>query len=226
MGPTATHVVLLGDSIFDNGAYTGGEPDVASSLLTVLPGGWHATLCAVDGAMVADLAQQLPRIPDNGSHVIVAIGGNDALRNSDLLSLRVESSIEVWRTCVERIENFERVYRSAIGALVELNFKTFVCTIYNGALDADVADIARVALMPFNDVIIRTAGAFGADVIELREVCTEPADYVNKIEPSGRGGHKIARAIAAAVGTIESPVSPIRVWRGASIQSDMVGSSH
>jgi hypothetical protein len=36
--------------------------------------------------------------------------------------------------------------------------------------------------------------------IELRHVCTEPADYANPIEPSVRGGAKIARAIARAVG--------------------------
>jgi hypothetical protein len=211
MGPTATHVVLLGDSIFDNGRYTGGEPDVVSHLLNVLPGGWRATLCAIDGAMIADLTEQLRRIPDNGSHVVVAIGGNDALRNSDLLSLRVASSQEVWRTVAARVDEFERAYRAALLALVELNFKTFVCTIYNGALEAELAVMAKVALAPFNDVILRVASALGADVIELRDVCNDAADYVNAIEPSGRGGHKIAKAIATAVTAAETPT---RLWRG------------
>ena len=35
-------------------------------------------------------------------------------------------------------------------------------------------------------------------VIELRAVCRDPEDYANPIEPSGRGGLKIARAIAEA----------------------------
>jgi hypothetical protein len=36
--------------------------------------------------------------------------------------------------------------------------------------------------------------------IDLRLVCTEPADYANPIEPSGRGGLKIAGAIARSLG--------------------------
>ena len=43
------HVVLLGDSTLDNGAYTGGSPDVLATLLPLLPSGWRATLLAVDG---------------------------------------------------------------------------------------------------------------------------------------------------------------------------------
>jgi hypothetical protein len=37
-------------------------------------------------------------------------------------------------------------------------------------------------------------------VVDLRLVCGEPADYANPIEPSGRGGLKIARAVARAAG--------------------------
>jgi hypothetical protein len=43
-------VVLLGDSILDNGAYTGGGPHVAAQLQAALPPGWRAVLAAVDGA--------------------------------------------------------------------------------------------------------------------------------------------------------------------------------
>jgi hypothetical protein len=34
----------------------------------------------------------------------------------------------------------------------------------------------------------------------MRMVCTEPADYANSIEPSVRGGAKIAPAIVTALG--------------------------
>ena len=214
MGPTATHVVLLGDSIFDNGAYTGGEPDVVTHLRESLPGGWDATLCAVDGATTADLVAQLPRIPPNGSHVVVAVGGNDALQNSDLLSLRVGSSAEALRILADRIAQFELSYRAALDAVVELNFKTCVCTIYNGALDPERATIAKVALAVFNDVIVRAAIDFRVDVLELRSVCTEPADYATPIEPSGPGGRKIALAVAKMVGAVPSSQRPTHAWRG------------
>jgi lysophospholipase L1-like esterase len=214
MGPTATHVVLLGDSIFDNGAYTGGEPDVVTHLRKVLPGGWHATLCAVDGATIAELADQLPRIPPNGSHVVVAIGGNDALQHSDVLSRRVGSSAEALQILAERVAQFESDYRAALDAVVELNFKTCVCTIYNGALDPAQATIAKAALAVFNDVIVRTAIDVRVDLLELRSVCTEPADYATPIEPSGRGGRKIALAVAQVVGALANSQRPTHAWNG------------
>ena len=53
------HVVLLGDSIFDNAAYVGGEPDVVHHLRSVLPAGWQASLLALDGSVTSDLSSQV-----------------------------------------------------------------------------------------------------------------------------------------------------------------------
>jgi hypothetical protein len=54
--------------------------------------------------------------------------------------------------------------------------------------------------MAFNDAILRAAFEFRLSVIDLRLVCTEPEDHANPIEPSERGGRKIARAIIGALG--------------------------
>ena len=51
----AGHIALLGDSIFDNRAYTSGEPDVVTHPRAVLPSEWKASLLAVDGARDAVL---------------------------------------------------------------------------------------------------------------------------------------------------------------------------
>jgi hypothetical protein len=45
-----SHVILLGDSVFDNGAYTAGGPDVLAQLRGLLPAGWRASMAAVDGS--------------------------------------------------------------------------------------------------------------------------------------------------------------------------------
>jgi hypothetical protein len=193
------HVVLLGDSIFDNAAYTRGEPDVITHLRTVLPTGWQATLCAVDGAMTHNLAAQLRRVPADATHMAVSIGGNDALGQSDLLGLRAASVAEALREAGRRVDAFSAAYSEALAHAAATGLPLMVCTIYNGALPEEQAVIARVALMLFNDVIQRTALAHGAHVIELREVCSRPEDYANPIEPSGIGGLKIARAIATAI---------------------------
>jgi hypothetical protein len=207
------HVVLLGDSIFDNSAYTRGDPDVVTHLRRVLPDGWRATLCAVDGATTLGLRAQLTCVPTDASHLVVAIGGNDALQNSDLLSLRVTSSAQALEVFAERLAVFELTYRRAIGDVLALARDTVVCTVYNGALEPERATIARVGLALFNDVILRTALDLGLDAIELRSICTEPADYANPIEPSGPGGLKIARAIGRALAAGNgADAKPTRVW--------------
>jgi hypothetical protein len=206
------HVVLVGDSIFDNNAYTGGEPDVVAHLRALLPAGWKATLLAEDGATVSHLANQLSRLPADTTDLVISIGGNDALRSSDLLSLPATSSADVLKAFDARLAPFERAYRGAIQRALDLGKSTTVCTVYNGALDPQLATIARLGLALFNDAILRTAVDLRLDALELRSICTDPADYANAIEPSGPGGLKIAWGIARAVGASNGAGHPARIW--------------
>jgi len=58
----ATHIALLGDSVFDDGSYTQGEPDVVSHLRSLVPRDVRATLYAVDGSTTRDVGRQLDRL--------------------------------------------------------------------------------------------------------------------------------------------------------------------
>ncbi len=89
---------------------------------------------------------------------------------------------------------------------------TTLCTIYNGNLPPAQAPTARIALSIFNDVILRVAFEHHLPVIELRLICNEPMDYANPIEPSGRGGWKIAHAIARSLGIAAEGTSQSRVY--------------
>lgn len=204
--PSSGHIVLLGDSIFDNGSYTRGEPDVAGHLASVIPWTWRATLLAVDGARTKDVGSQLDRVPQDATHIVVSVGGNDALLNSDLLETSVRSTAETLLMFADRLDAFEQAYRSTIDRIVSLGREVTICTVYNGALDPELARPARVALMTFNDVILRVAFAARATIIDLRSICVERSDYANPIEPSGKGGWKIAAAIARAVGATPGAV--------------------
>ena len=62
-----SHVVLLGDSIFDNASYVPGRPPVIEQVRKGLPHPWKASLVAVDGHVVEDIATQLPRVPSHYS---------------------------------------------------------------------------------------------------------------------------------------------------------------
>ena len=79
------HVALLGDSVFDNGAYVGGGLDVVTQLRQRLPAGWRATLAAVDGSVIRDIPHQLERVPDDATHLVISVGGNHALGFSAVL---------------------------------------------------------------------------------------------------------------------------------------------
>lgn len=207
------HVAILGDSVFDNGAYTDGGPDVITQLRGLVPAGWKASLLAVDGSGIADLDSQLRRLTPEVTHLVISIGGNDVLANLDVMDLRVKSSSEALIKLGQRVTVFEREYQHAVKAALSLGRETILCTIYNGNLDAAQGaakaplpdpDAARVGLMAFNDVILRVAIEHKLRVIDLRLVCNESADYANPIEPSSRGGEKIARAIIRALESIEA----------------------
>jgi hypothetical protein len=199
------HVVLLGDSIFDNGAYTGGKPDVLAQLLRVLPQRWTASLLARDGATTAGLPAQLARLPSTATHIALSIGGNDALQRQGLLQARAGSVAEGVNILGEAVGQFESAYRKAVEACVAHRLPLVICTIYNGNFaDAGYRKIVRSAVALFNDAIIRTGIDYKLTVIDLRSVCAKPEDYANPIEPSSVGAAKIARAITAVVtGSIE-----------------------
>src|SRR5258705_13095653 len=105
-----THIALLGDSIFDNAAYVAGGPDVVRQVRELLPSGWRATLNAVDGAVIDDLPQQLQRLPADASHLVVSVGGNDALGEAALLDQKVGSVAEALELITQVRERFRSAY--------------------------------------------------------------------------------------------------------------------
>ncbi len=180
----------------------------------MLPADWQASLLAVDGSVTGHLAEQLASISGDVTHLVISVGGNDVLQNSDLLALPVSSTTETLWLFDQRVSRFESDYRAAIDAALALGRLTTICTIYNGNLEANQAVTARIALMMFNDVILRVAFEHHLPVIDLRLICNEPGDYANPIEPSGRGGRKIAGAIARMLGVTTGENAHSRVYAG------------
>jgi hypothetical protein len=193
------HIVLLGDSIFDNAAYVRGGPDVVRQLQAKLPAGWQATLAAVDGATTRDVAAQLRRLPEDATHLVVSAGGNDALGTSHVLYESVNRVGEAVAVLARAAEPFAARYAAMLEAVMARGLPTAVCTVYDTPQTSAEARIIRGALALFNDAITRAAFARGAPLIDLRLICSDPADYANPIEPSVAGGEKISAAILAAV---------------------------
>ena len=78
-------LVLLGDSILDNAPYTNPEPDTTAHLQRILGEEWSVTRLALDGAVMADVGDQLGKIDGRPDVAVLSVGGNDVLQHVMLL---------------------------------------------------------------------------------------------------------------------------------------------
>ena len=151
-----THVILIGDSVFDNGAYVVGGPDVVRQLRECLPAGWRATLLAVDGAKSADIAGQLEQLPKDATHLVLSVGGNDALGYVGVLEDTANSIASAVARFADIVDDFAQVYRAMVAAVLARRLPTAICTIYEPRFpDPRLQRLGVTALKLFNDLIIR-----------------------------------------------------------------------
>ena len=197
------HLALLGNSIFDNAAYVAGAPEVIDQVRKNLPSGWQASLLAVDGSVAIDGIDQIKRLPASVTHLVLSVGGNDALGALEQLNspnpLRVMQALKLLADIQAR---FEADYAQVIAAALAMKKPLLICTVYNQV--PGLTPELRTALSLFNDVITQTAAQRCIPVLDLRTICTEVSDYsaVSPIEPSASGGKKIAKRLIDAVLTL------------------------
>lgn len=193
------HLVLLGDSIFDNGTYVQGGASVLDQIGQQLPAGAQTTLLAIDGAITVDVLRQLPLVPLDATHLAVSVGGNDALRSSSILVQPIADAEQLFRELLAIQDSFRADYRAMLAAVVARNLPTVVCTIYDAIPGMERWELAALSI--FNDVILYEATRLGVPVVDLRHLCTDPGDYsaVSPIEPSAAGGLKIAKGVVNAL---------------------------
>ena len=191
----SSSVILLGDSIFDNAVYVPGEPCVTEQLQGLLPADVSVRMLAVDGDCIRHVKEQLEQVPEDTTHLFVSVGGNDALEHYETLFGDYQVARDLF-TLLHQIQiGFRTQYRGMLEAVVELNRPAAVCTIYDTV--PSIEAIALTALSLFNDVIVAEATAMNLPIVDLRHVCNEVSDYSDQspIEPSSKGGKKIARAL-------------------------------
>jgi len=198
-------IILLGDSIIDNGAYVRpGEADVAKQLQALLPQ-LAIIKRAVDGAVCADVLGSQTANLESTDRIILSAGGNDALQHIDLLdAATVTTAKQVLLRLAAIRADFRRTYASLLDRLVTIRAPVLVLTVYNPCfdghgMDATYQQAAEGAISLYDDVIQLEAHRRSFKVLELRTLFTSPADYANPIEPSALGGAKLAQAISAWV---------------------------
>ena len=204
---TRKHLVLLGDSVFDNGAYVEpGQADVTAHLrrkLELL--GWTLDMRAVDGAVASSVEGQLAHGPVvTPCTFVLSVGGNDAQGHLDMIQDTTSGrSVGAVLAAFHQIrEEFRERYIWGLNLIMDHGQSLIVCTIYNPQFpETELQMLATTGLSFFNDVITEEALRRRLSIIDLREVCSDPEAFANPIEPSEVGGDLITDAIIGYITT-------------------------
>lgn len=129
------HLVLLGDSTLDNGPYTEGGPCVADHIGSRLREGSTVSLLAVDGHTTHRVGGQLKNMPSAATHLVLSVGGNDALGHIGIFGRPevVMDMVGAVSDLTDILDNFQESYRACLDQVLSHSLPTLVCTIYNGA---------------------------------------------------------------------------------------------
>ena len=223
------HIILAGDSIFDNGSWVPGDPDVAAQVKSLFDIKDKVTLLAVDGDIINGVADQLKGLPDDATHLFISVGGNDALGVLGEMQRTVPSIAEGFLHFHKIRKEFERMYQAMLSNALSYNLPTTVCTIYkpclshrnairmfshseSGLTSEQQQKVANTALPIINSVISKEAIKAGLPVMDLEVIFNDVADYANDIEPSAVGGMKMAKIIKEIVYEHDFSVSRTEIY--------------
>lgn len=207
------HIVLLGDSIFDNKSYVNpSELDVPNQLISLVGKDCKVTNLAVDGHVTRHIQTQLTHLPSDATHLFMSVGGNDGLGHLSIFQHPIETVGEALQKMYKIGENFKNVYSSMLDSVLKHKLPTSVCNIYYPRFHSNSLDrvssylrmgvnveklqhMAMAAETIFNDIIMYEVFKRNLPLIDLRNLCNEDQDFANPIEPSCIGGMKIAKTI-------------------------------
>ena len=208
-----THIVLLGDSIFDNGSYVDfGEQDVPNQIRSLVGHNYKITNLAVDGHKIRHVKNQLKNLPEDATNIFVSIGGNDGLGYLSIFHNRVNTVGDALQKMYRVGNDFKSKYSEMVDLVLSYNIPTSFCSIYYPRFDArslnrvqsymsviqngrDIQEMVMAAETTFNDVITYEIFKRKIPLIDLRVLCDDDEDFANPIEPSSIGGMKIAKVI-------------------------------
>tara|TARA_B100001996_G_C18512068_1_gene535783 strand:+ start:89 stop:772 length:684 start_codon:yes stop_codon:yes gene_type:complete len=225
------HIVLLGDSIFDNSSYVNlGELDVPNQLRSLVGHNCKVTNLAVDGHLIRHVKNQLNNLPSDVTHLFVSVGGNDGLGHLSIFHTHVNTIGESLQQMYRIGDNFKKRYSEMVDLVLSYNLPTTFCSIYYPRFDArsldrvqdymsvlsngrEIQEMVMAAETIFNDIITYEIFKRKIPLIDLRVLCDDDQDFANPIEPSCIGGMKIAKTIntIANVHSFDSNASGVYV---------------
>lgn len=214
--PVRTHVggipgglnrfVLFGDSILDNGPYTGVEGCVSQIL--VAESGKTVHLCALDGDVIEGIEAQLDAdVYAENTMAFVSMGGNNALQLLGEIHLAwpwkpLDAVSAVWRF----VSTFQSSYEQSLLQVLERYPETVAFNVYNLS-HPHKQHVTRPLVGLLNMSIEKVCRHHGVPVIDVFTMFNRPEDYAPSspdagdapmIEPSANGAQKIVSCIINA----------------------------
>src|SRR5262249_13114518 len=139
---------------------------------------------------------QLHHLPKTTTHLILSVGGNDAIGQMGLLETPISSVMEAMALMTAVSADFSQRYQATLQMVLKPGLTLTLCTIYYPRLsDPNLQQVAKTALALYNDCIVRAAVLNRLPLLDMRFICDEDGDFSHEIEPSAAGGAKIAAAI-------------------------------
>lgn len=180
-----THIVLLGDSIFQNKNYVPKSKSVEYLLKEKLS--IPSLVLAQDNAIIYDIPKQYNNMPidlnNKTTNLYISIGGND------LLNL---------------YEHNNTTNTTLFNMVWELYQKTILMIIENTQCNVILTDIYFITdpnyskyipmIKKWNSNLYQFAKQHKVKVFKISKILTQPKDFTNSIEPSVIGGNKMVNS--------------------------------
>lgn len=193
------HIYLIGDSIIDNAPYVKQGHTVTDYLTHKTIDLANVTKLALDGDITTGAINQLSKVSSKCDHLIISVGGNDALQSAHHLYACVNNIAEGLEHLAAVLKEFKSNYNKVLQKALSVCPNITIATIYNNVPGLGIAE--KTALALFNETILELAIMHAVKIIDLRVICNQESDYsvTSPIEPSETGGDKISQAIVNAV---------------------------
>ena len=184
-------IVLLGDSILKNNAYTSNGKSIEELLQERTKG---KTYCfAIDDSKINDVYNQIGNIPENlnNAHttIFLSVGGNNILAKykENINENNTNDLNSIFKSYVHLVQSIQSKMNKTKIILLDIyypndsNYKK-----YNDLINEWNEFIYEYAANPKNNI---------DGVLRISSIIRKPEDFTQEIEPSNSGGVKIVDAI-------------------------------
>lgn len=185
-------IVLIGDSMLNNSAYVLDKQSIPDILSNELKGNTVYNF-AKDGSTISDCYTQLDKISselnNSNTFIFLSCGGNNILNTLDKRDLTAITTL---------FDNYIELIKS-IKTRVS-NAQIYVLNLYFPA--SNRYSSYHSAIEKWNKLLKDNASVLGYKLIQTNNLLVLEDDFVYNIEPSFKGGQKIATAIVSSLNEI------------------------